>query len=279
MFSGIIDEMQAGGWTKKRQAVIKSLESRLGAPVVAYIASPQHPVAQLTQQDVPMFVDMMTGASKRSKKVYLVIQSPGGDGHAAEKIIQIYRNAFPEDFAVVIPQFAKSAATMLSLGADRIVMGDVSELGPIDPQIPMTTPAGQSRLIPARAYLSAINIIRERVKNFFSGHNLPTSFHKKGKNHIFPFSKVNELSVNMNSPAALVNGDHSVRQDIFMKKFSPDKTVHSGGQFTKTKRFPDIIIRTKRQPLDHRRLIRSSAEHQDGDQPVFIANNPAQIES
>ena len=35
----------------------------------------------------------------------------------------------------MIPDFAKSAATLMALGADRIVMSDFSELGPIDPQI------------------------------------------------------------------------------------------------------------------------------------------------
>lgn len=36
---------------------------------------------------------------------------------------------------VVIPYRAKSAATLIALGADRIVMSDSSELGPIDPLI------------------------------------------------------------------------------------------------------------------------------------------------
>lgn len=164
MFSGIIDEAQPGGGAKKRQTLIKALEAKLDAPVVAYIASPQHPFASLTQQDIPLLVDMMTVACRRSKKAYLILQSGGGDGHAAEKIIQIYRNAFPDGFYVIVPQFAKSAATMVSLGSDRIVMGEASELGPIDPQIPSLAPTGQPQLIPARAYLSAISIIRERVK-------------------------------------------------------------------------------------------------------------------
>ena len=38
-------------------------------------------------------------------------------------------------FIVVIPRIAKSAGTLIALGADEIHMGMMSELGPIDPQI------------------------------------------------------------------------------------------------------------------------------------------------
>lgn len=36
---------------------------------------------------------------------------------------------------VVVPDFAKSAGTLMALGSDAVVMSDTSELGPIDPQI------------------------------------------------------------------------------------------------------------------------------------------------
>jgi hypothetical protein len=36
---------------------------------------------------------------------------------------------------VIIPDFAKSAGTLMALGANKILMSDSSELGPIDPQI------------------------------------------------------------------------------------------------------------------------------------------------
>ena len=39
------------------------------------------------------------------------------------------------DLRVIVPDFAKSAGTLMVLGGDRVVMSDMSELGPIDPQI------------------------------------------------------------------------------------------------------------------------------------------------
>ena len=39
------------------------------------------------------------------------------------------------DFRLVVPDTAKSAATLIGLGATEIVMSTTSELGPIDPQV------------------------------------------------------------------------------------------------------------------------------------------------
>ena len=38
-------------------------------------------------------------------------------------------------FQVVVPRYAKSAATLMSLGSDQIILGDEGELGPLDVQI------------------------------------------------------------------------------------------------------------------------------------------------
>ena len=38
-----------------------------------------------------------------------------------------------DTFSVLVPYKARSAATMIALGADEIVMSDLSELSPIDP--------------------------------------------------------------------------------------------------------------------------------------------------
>jgi len=66
----------------------------------------------------------------------LMISSPGGDGEAAERIVNLCRTfSGTGDFRVVIPGKAKSAATIITFGASEIIMGPSSELGPVDPQI------------------------------------------------------------------------------------------------------------------------------------------------
>jgi hypothetical protein len=52
-------------------------------------------------------------------------------------------------FVVVVPDIAKSAATIFALGAHEIVMGPPSDLGPIDPQV----------FVPEHGYVSAKEIM------------------------------------------------------------------------------------------------------------------------
>lgn len=69
------------------------------------------------------------------KDLVLILRSPGGNVEPAFLISKICIRCKKEKFKVVIPAEAKSAATLLSLGADEIHMGGMSELGPIDPQV------------------------------------------------------------------------------------------------------------------------------------------------
>ena len=47
------------------------------------------------------------------------------------------------EFRVIVPDQAKSAATLIALGAKGIVMSNTSELGPIDPQVPRADSDGR----------------------------------------------------------------------------------------------------------------------------------------
>ncbi|MGG7671027.1 SDH family Clp fold serine proteinase [Pseudomonas sp. WC2] len=73
---------------------------------------------------------------KVNKNILLILRSAGGEVEPAYLISKMC-NRFKGDnkFFICIPAEAKSAATLLSLGADELHMGGMSELGPIDPQI------------------------------------------------------------------------------------------------------------------------------------------------
>lgn len=73
--------------------------------------------------------------SKGSKKdILMILVSKGGSIESAYQISKVCKH-YGSKFIVTIPRKAKSAATLLTLGADEIHMGIMSELGPIDPQI------------------------------------------------------------------------------------------------------------------------------------------------
>jgi ClpP class serine protease len=70
----------------------------------------------------------------RSIGLDLLLHTPGGDLAATESLVD-YLHAKFDDIRVIVPQIAMSAGTMIACSADRIMMGDQSNLGPIDPQI------------------------------------------------------------------------------------------------------------------------------------------------
>lgn len=117
-----------------RQKLIKSIQKTLKAKLICYVANPGHPLGSIMSHDILLFEDLLR-TTGNSEKVYLLINSPGGDPNTAEKMIVMCRERFPSEFNVIVPNFAKSAATMLALGADKICMGYLAELGPIDPQL------------------------------------------------------------------------------------------------------------------------------------------------
>lgn len=63
------------------------------------------------------------------------LESPGGDAHAAYKLGVLLR-AHARRIRAVVPDYAKSAATLLAIAADEIYMAPAAELGPLDAQIP-----------------------------------------------------------------------------------------------------------------------------------------------
>jgi ClpP class serine protease len=73
--------------------------------------------------------------SNRERDILLVLLSPGGQIEPAYQISKLCKSYAREKFVVVVPRQAKSAATLVALGADEIHMGPLGQLGPIDPQL------------------------------------------------------------------------------------------------------------------------------------------------
>ncbi len=70
----------------------------------------------------------------KNTEIDIWIDSPGGDAHATYKLFLELRYRC-EKLRAVIPDYAKSAATLLTLGVDEIYMSPSAELGPLDAQI------------------------------------------------------------------------------------------------------------------------------------------------
>jgi hypothetical protein len=98
---------------------------------------------------------LLSHNAKRERDVLLVITSSGGQVDAAYHIARLCRAYARERFVTAIPREAKSAATLIALGADAIHMGVLSELGPIDPQVGRLPALGISQALRVLAEIAA----------------------------------------------------------------------------------------------------------------------------
>ncbi len=116
----------------QRQALIREIEVLSGNKLICYIAGISAPV---DREDVVCFVDLLHNITC-GQNVDLMLHTGGGDIDAAEKLMAMIRKKVSTgQVRVIVPDYAKSAGTLMALGADRIIMSDSSELGPIDPQV------------------------------------------------------------------------------------------------------------------------------------------------
>lgn len=154
IYTSLLNE---NSYQTSRKNLIKVIENKLGGTVITYIENSEHPYASIINQDAVYFADLLQ--TVQTKKGFLIINSNGGSGNAAEKLLSMCRKKFTDGFTIIVPNFAKSAATMMCLGADKIMMGYLAELGPIDPQIN----AGSGEAVPARSFIDGLEMIRDNI--------------------------------------------------------------------------------------------------------------------
>jgi len=145
-----------------RQELIKKIQLKLGGSIIVYTANPGHPFGLVMSQDTLLFEDILRTLADQIHG-YLMITSPGGDPNAAEKLLFMCRKRFTNGFYVIVPNYAKSAATMIALGSDKILMGYLAELGPIDPQLQVGSIPGPS--LPARSFIDGLENIRAKIRD------------------------------------------------------------------------------------------------------------------
>lgn len=129
--------------TSIRQELIKTIQvEKENTKIITYFSKYGHPAAMINPDDTKPLDDLLRSIG-HIKNLELLIHSSGGLPENARKIVKMCRE-YCENFTIVVPDAAKSAATIVALGADKIIMGITSELGPIDPQflIPTPTPGG-----------------------------------------------------------------------------------------------------------------------------------------
>ncbi len=118
---------------------------------------------------------------QKTDKIDVFLFSTGGDTMVPWRLANLIRE-YCEHLGVLIPYKAHSAATMLALGANEIVMGTLSELSPIDssvqtPHNPPNADQPNEQKIPISVedVMGFFNLARERI-GIADQDNLITAF-------------------------------------------------------------------------------------------------------
>ena len=89
------------------------------------------------------------------EKLDVVLESGGGSIDSAYKVLKLLK-MYAEKVTVIVPFHAKSAASLIAIGADELVMCKSGELGPVDPQV---RDPQSGHFIPAHSIKESIEFI------------------------------------------------------------------------------------------------------------------------
>ncbi|OGF21851.1 hypothetical protein A2Y83_01735 [Candidatus Falkowbacteria bacterium RBG_13_39_14] len=116
-----------------KKIILEKIEKLRNSRVVTYLTSDrQGPMNAKIAGDIIPIISKQLRKIGKTENINLLLYSSGGDTMVPWRLVSMIRE-YCDKFSVLIPYKAHSAATMISLGADEIVMSDLSELSPIDP--------------------------------------------------------------------------------------------------------------------------------------------------
>lgn len=115
-----------------RQLLIRDIQAETGRHLIVYFTDCDRTNAQIDPSDDVALSELLTACA--GSPVDLLLETNGGMTDATEKICDLLRQGAP-DLRVIVPRRAKSNGTVIALCGSAIVMGQQSELGPIDPSI------------------------------------------------------------------------------------------------------------------------------------------------
>jgi hypothetical protein len=147
-----------------RQALYRKIEAARDSRVLAFVTSERPNMeTQIAADCVDPVVDLLDAIGP-TKRISLVLHTNGGDALTAWRLTNLFRT-FADELEVLVPSKALSAGTLISIGADKILMTKQAALGPIDPSVttplnPVVNVGGQAKHVPVsveavRGYLDA----------------------------------------------------------------------------------------------------------------------------
>lgn len=137
---------------KERIVYYKQLEALRKSKLIVYVTSDRQNAETNIAADILVPLANHLDTIGDVEKISLFLYSNGGSTLAGWSLVNLIRS-FCNDFEVIVPFRCQSTATLICLGADRIIMTKQGTLGPIDPSTngltnPQVTLNGQSITVP-----------------------------------------------------------------------------------------------------------------------------------
>jgi len=235
--------------------IIQELESILNKKIISYFATEiGEDLSSMINDEDAFLIDNLLNKNNDKKDLVLILHSNGGIALAAERIIEICKNYCYKkagQFSIIVPKRAKSAATIVALGADKIFLTDTAELGPVDPQFLIKDERGFTQSEPAYLIVDAFeNALKKKLipytkinKKFNINNNIRLSDNIKLK-----------LLEQCNYPMYVNAKNELDLSDSIIKKISKDKIKNN----SKIKETDFDIFRDPHMTKSHGRLINYS---------------------
>ena len=151
--------------SRVQKSLIEKIEKQRDSRVLVYMTSDRPPFnTSIAEDEVRLMYDHLLALDKLEQKrdrLDLFLYSRGGNVSVPWRLVSMFREFFDE-FNVLVPYKAYSAATMIALGADKVVMGRKAELGPIDPTVSSSN-GGTLQSVSVEDVSSYISFIRDQA--------------------------------------------------------------------------------------------------------------------
>jgi len=157
LFQDLIKEDPKQRDELQKQLLLK-IQQHSRRKTISYLANFKNsPHNMINNEDKSAVEILINSLSPQTKMVDFILHSPGGFAEDTEMVVTILRNRF-DNIRFIIPHSAMSAATMLALSGDEILMFAFSQLGPVDPQISGPTSG------PAQSIIDGFEEIKKEVE-------------------------------------------------------------------------------------------------------------------
>lgn len=157
LFQELIEENPKQRDELQKQLLLK-IQKSSQRKTIAYLANFKNSPHNMINSEDKSAIDMLINSlPPQTKAIDFILHSPGGFAEDTEMIVTMLRNSF-ENIRFIIPHSAMSAATMLALSGDEILMFTSSQLGPIDPQVSGPTSG------PAQSIIDGFDEIKKEVE-------------------------------------------------------------------------------------------------------------------